>query len=174
MDADMSPFVLEEVPEAPGRYRLTLHREHFAAATPTFAECGDESDSIGWAWVAQQLLKEYAAGHLGNVTITHRPDSMILYGPRGALAWMGALLHDAYHQPARLATIIEHAQHAELEAATGWQLFYCGPPDKRAEWLRTEQHHLWTYGERRRLQADPPDRATQDLPRDTGEDEQHT
>jgi hypothetical protein len=169
---DMAPFVLDEVPNVPGRYRLTLHREHFADTTTTFAEYGDESDSIGWAWVARQLLQEYAAGHLGNVAINHRPGAMILYGPRGALSWMGALLHDVYHRPARLAMVIERAQYAEMEAATGWQLFYCGPPEKRAESLRAELGQLWTHAERRRLSEGAPDSAADDLP--PGEDERYT
>jgi hypothetical protein len=158
---DLAPFTLDEVPTVEGRYRLTLHREYFAATTATFSRWGDESDSIGWAWVARYLLRTYAEGHLGSVEITHRPDAMTLYGPRGALSWLGTLLHDAFHRPERLATVIEEAQDRDL-SESDFPMLYCGPDSDRPQAFNDLPMYFWSHRER---SARPPSPSSSPRPR---------
>lgn len=73
---------------------------------------------------------------------------MTLYGRRGALSWLGALLHDTYHRPRRLAAVIEEAQDRDL-ADTGNATTYCGPEHERPQAFNDFRMYFWSDQQRR-------------------------
>ncbi len=105
-----APLVLFEYDHKPGHYCLMLTDNHMVDVLDVFEANGREANGYGWADVALGVIRAEAPELEARMGMDPEAGMYVAYGEDlDALKALGALLHGAFHDHARLAALVKQA-----------------------------------------------------------------
>lgn len=105
-----APLILFEYDHEPGKYCLMLSDDHMIEHDELFEANGREPSGYGWADVALQVIRTRAPALEARLGMDPEAGTFVAYGSDlEALQQLGALLHEAFHDPAILGPLVKDA-----------------------------------------------------------------
>ena len=105
-----APLILFEYDHDPGKYCLMLSDDHMIEHEELFGSHGREPNGSGWADVALQVIRTRAPALEGRLGMDPEAGTFVAYGSDlEALEQLGALLHEAFHDPGVLGPLVKDA-----------------------------------------------------------------
>ena len=106
-----APLVLFEYEHKPGTFCLMLSDNHMIDVEDVFDECGQYGNGYGWEGVARSALRARAPELAGRLQFDSEAGTFVANGADSdALKGLGALLKEAFHDPAVLKGFIESGE----------------------------------------------------------------
>ena len=105
-----APLILFEYDHEPGTYCLLLSDDHMIEHDALFEANGRSANGYGWSDVALQVIRTRAPALEERLEMDPESGTFVAYGPDlAALEQLGALLHEAFHDPAILGPLVKDA-----------------------------------------------------------------
>lgn len=105
-----APLILFEYDHEPGKYCLMLSDDPMIEHEELFEANGREPSGYGWADVALQVIRTRAPALEARLGMDPEAGTFVAYGSDlEALQQLGALLHEAFHDPAILGPLVKDA-----------------------------------------------------------------
>lgn len=111
-DHTYEPFVLFEYRHKPGTFGLMLSDDRMIEVVDVFEEHGREGNGYAWSDVAIQAVRKHAPDLEGRFQVDPEAGTFAAFGEdREVLKELGALLQEAFYDPAKLGELVAAAPY---------------------------------------------------------------